>query len=277
MSQETRSSDPALWLRFLGEELKARSVPISELAESMLALQQILVKARQKETNSLEKSSIRKTQERRKIALQLAERRRESDAYGFSPILSDPLVTNFVAPLIVQALGALLLYASKKVVEAIRREPAKEEEKKDEEAEPAGPTDLVYVAVIYQPVLTLIRRINRFSGVREVEIYSPQTDLPVVHLTQDTAKYMRSLARETYLGPPLALQGRVKSLLYDRNLALIEPRRGHDVRAYLSRDDFDNLRKAPRQAFVTLTGRPRLHLGAKTPHVRELEVKSWEI
>jgi hypothetical protein len=275
MSQETRSENSILWLRFIGSDLTARSVPISELAESMLALQQIITKAYQHETNSLGKASIRKHQEKRQIALQLEERRRDSDAYGFSSMFSD-----LIAPLIVQAVSALLVYAGKKVQEVIRRPPAKEDVKEDIKegvGQAERSLDLVYVAVIYQPVLTLARRINKYSGAIEVEILSPQTELPIVHLTKDTAVYLKSLAKETYLGSPISLRGRVKSLLYDRNLALIEPPSGHDVRAYLSREDFESLRRAPRDALITLNGQPRFHLGAKTPIIREVEVKNWEI
>lgn len=126
MSQETRSDNPVLWLRFIGKDLTVRSVPISELAESMLALQQIIVKAYQHETKTLGKASIRKHQERRKIALQLEERRRDSDAYGLSSMFSD-----LIAPLIVQALSALLVYAGKKVKKVISRQPAQEDIKED--------------------------------------------------------------------------------------------------------------------------------------------------
>jgi len=65
--------EPSLWLKFSGEDLDVRSIPIYELGDTLVAVQRIIHKTFLFENDRLKKHAQLTQEERRRLSLQISE------------------------------------------------------------------------------------------------------------------------------------------------------------------------------------------------------------
>lgn len=102
--------EPALLLKFSGEDLDIRSVPIYELGETLMAIQRIVHKTFLYDSQRLKKHAQLTNEERVGLSLQISERRKSSDVYALIPFVSDPATQQYLLMLLKIGLGSLAKY-----------------------------------------------------------------------------------------------------------------------------------------------------------------------
>jgi hypothetical protein len=251
-------TEPSIWIRFVGDDLAGRSVPVHDLSMTLLAAQRVIYKAHLFKTDRLSTSAAPTSKERINLALRLGERRRESDAYC---LLGDPLFREIVAPLIVQGLTAIAAYAAAAL--RFKKKPKV----------PASISQNWLTIIIYPQVVSFTKRVDGAVGIREVEIYSQSRDFQTtITFDRDARTYVRSIGSQSFPGSPGVLVGRVKTLYYEEYSALVERETGPSVKVYLSEDDFDTIRREKdRLSIIEFHGTPLLRLGSETFDFKEFE------
>ena len=121
-SVSREKDEPTLWLKFSGELLDVRSVPIYELGDTLIALQRIVYKASIQSNNRLNKYAQLTQDERKRLALQIAGKEKSSDLYALVPFMADAAVRQYLISLLKMSLGALGRYALKSVISGANRE-----------------------------------------------------------------------------------------------------------------------------------------------------------
>ena len=254
----------SLWIRFLGEDLGGRPVPIHDLSLTMLAVQRLIYKAYLVREERLTRFAMPSDRVRTELALRLGDKRRESDAYS---LFADPLFTAIVAPLIVNVLTALGKY----LVSRNRRKTATA-------AVPPAITRSPLSVLSYPQVLSLTQRLDEGSGITGLEIYSDVRGSPRVKLDGNARAYVRELGARPFHGPPEVLEGQVKTLYYDDGSALVERDGAPSVKVSLPSKQFDTVRQEPaREAVIRFYGRPRWRLGTESLDYREFNAQRVEI
>jgi hypothetical protein len=104
-------SNNSILLKFSGKDLDIRSVPIYELGDTLVAVQRIAHKAFLFENGRLIKHAQLTQIERKKLSLQINDRRKSSDIYALAPFLSDPICQQYLVSLLKIGMGALAKYA----------------------------------------------------------------------------------------------------------------------------------------------------------------------
>ncbi len=167
MNQE----ESMLWLRFIGEDLNIKSLPISELGTVLVAFQQIINKAYLFEKQSLTKGAKLSIPDRKSCALQIGAHRKSSDEYGFITFVTDPVVVDHVKTLVVDAAVALGAYALGKAVSKNENEPSNQ----------------YFIGSIYNQVTAINDRIENIGGVESIEIRGGSgVDVEKVTFTTET-------------------------------------------------------------------------------------------
>ncbi len=109
-----------LSIKFEGNTLAARSLPIYELACSLIAVQRIVHKAALFSEGRLEKNVHLPTWRREELALRIKAHRHGSDIWGLAPYLTNPAVGPIFQQLIAMSLGALAPYVLKTFMRTTR-------------------------------------------------------------------------------------------------------------------------------------------------------------
>lgn len=109
--------DSVLWLELIGRQLEESSTPIYELGRSFTTVQEIINRtylylSREESSNLrlpgyLPFSKRLSQEERFRLSLQVAYRRKGSDIYGFLPFLKDPIIQQVIGNVASEALKAL--------------------------------------------------------------------------------------------------------------------------------------------------------------------------
>ena len=110
------NEEPSIWLKFSGKELDVRSIPIYELGDTLVAVQRIIHKTFQFENGRLKKGAHLTQAERKRLSLQISERRKSSDLYALIPFAADPALQQYLLTLLKVGLGSLAKYALKSVL-----------------------------------------------------------------------------------------------------------------------------------------------------------------
>jgi len=108
------NKEPMLWLKFSGKSLDVQSMPIYELGDTLIALQRIIHKTFLHDQERLKKHAQLTQEERKRLSLQITDRKKSSDLYALVPFVADPAVQQNIAMLLKFGLGALAKYALKK-------------------------------------------------------------------------------------------------------------------------------------------------------------------
>jgi hypothetical protein len=265
-----------LWIRFLGKKLETRSVPIYELGEVLVSIQQIINKAYLYKAPSKKTALTKK--EREKLALQISTRKKDSDAYGITSFLSDTVTQAFIAPIIVEALIALSKYGLKKIKEIFKK--SKKDEK--EIASDSSESDRKYIASIFPQIFNILRRIDAIGGITAIEIFvEPQTDVSIVVLKKEIKSYVKELKDIIFYDDELEIEGMVTRFNTRTNMVRVETETYGNVKVFLNlnRNDFQTIRYDKRRfPKVKFKAKPRFHFGRESfLRLEEFEAELIEI
>lgn len=247
--EHLKDKEGSFWIRFYGKDLVGQSVPIENLSISFLALQRIIYKAYLFDKGRLARFAMPSYKDRAKLALYLGERRKESDAYM---LLSNPMFTSIVGPLIVLSLKAIADYA----VAALRSRRTK----KLELPESIEKKSLVFL--VYQPVISLVNQLDEETGILKFQIYSEKRGLSKkITFHHKDKTYMKDVGTVPFHTEHETLKGKIKTLYYKKYSALVEQKKGPSFKTFLSEKDFDAIRQfRDKDKTIEFYGRQRLQL-----------------
>lgn len=254
---------PILWLRFIGEELDVKALPIYELGKILIACQRVINKAYLFEKEALSKGAKLTPAERQNCALQINVHQKSSDEYGFISFATDPVVVNHIKTLVVDGLVALGAYALFKAVSKEKENP---------------PPNQYFIGSIYNEVTIINDRIENIGGVDSIEIRGGKgIDVNPIIFTKETKTYVRKLENETYHGEIQILVGTITKLFPNRLIAEIKIEPDYYTKVFMNNTDFDFVRYKTRTGdIIKFMGRPIYRLGHKTTKICEFEAISIE-
>lgn len=244
-------------IRFVGEELKVRGVSIYDLSNSLLALQRIVHKAHLSIEDRLVKGAFPDKEERQRLALQIGERRRESDAFALLPILTDSQVQDYMLKLADYVFSGIVGYYVGDVLKRVQKE-------KDSNKQ-------IFIGSIYTEVATIVNRIDASGGVEGINIGAPSAGRETVAaFDAGTKEYLSAIKGEIVLGDYQELKGRVYKLYPASKIVSIRRGGGRTASVFLNENDFERIRyhRESNPIFI-FRGRPRFQFGVETKVVSE--------
>lgn len=250
-------------IRFIGEGLETKGIPIYELGQTFIAFQRIINKAYLFKNQKLKKGMALSTEERRTCALQMIGRKKESDGYGLSPFLTDPVYGDLVKDLIVVGVTAIAAYTIKKIF------PPKEN----------NPSNQILIGSIKNEVNIFVNRIGTFSGADNIQI-SPGKDLDfeTLNIDKETQEHVRGMSFDYLQGEHMEIYGVVTRIHPRRMTVDIKDRPNHYITVHLTESDFDTIRKSKKITnYIKITGYPIYKFGFKTPDFDEFKAGKIEI
>jgi hypothetical protein len=255
-------------LKFSGENLDLRSVPIYELGDTLVAVQRILHKAFLFENGRLTKHAQLTQIERKQLSLQINERRKSSDVYALIPFLSDPINQHYLVPLLKIGMGALSKYALQTVFSKRSTEGHEKASINARDIEGS-----LFVGAIYADTVQITNHIHNIGGVESIEL-TPEggLDVPAIKFTQDTQKYVRDLANQSFRGESQEIVGNVTRLIPNRLIAEVKLAPARYVKVGLAEDAFLFVRYNTEQdQLLRFRGYPISRLGEDLKTFREFE------
>ncbi|MCK4824877.1 hypothetical protein KA005_54500 [bacterium] len=245
----SETTKEVLAIKFVGEDLDLTSVPIYELGEVFIAYQRIIYKIFLFENRRLKKGAKLLREERQRMALQVLDRRKESDLWALVPFISEPAVIDTIRNLVNASLIELGRYALQSLFG------------KDEES--GRPTGSQITGAIHAETVTITNHIYNIGNIERVEFHGgANISAPPVIFTGETRDFVRDVPYQTYEGPPQEIQGTVTKLFPNRLIAEVCLRPGQYVKVNLSDDTFNDVRYRTGQGdLVTFLGRPVYRLG----------------
>lgn len=266
--------EPSLLLKFSGEGLDVRSIPIYELGDTLVAVQRIIHKTYLFENDRLKKHAQLTQDERQRLSLQISERRKSSDVYALIPFAADPALQEYVLTLLKIGLGTLAKYALKSVLS-------------DTSKQKSGTTSIqardvqgsVLVGAIYAETVQITNHINNIGGIDSIELIpSSGMNIASIKLTTDTQKYVREIANESYRADPDEIVGYVTHLYPNRLLAEIKLAPSRYVKVGLDEESFRFVRyDTVSEQQLRFKGRPIVKLGKDLSTFQDFEAESVEI
>ena len=265
--------EPALWLKFSGDLLDVRSVPIYELGDTLVALQRIVHKTFLHTNERLKKHAQLTQDERKRLSLQISERNKSSDLYGLVPFVADAAVQQYLATLLKIGLGTLAKYALKSV---LSDEHQRRENKTSLRARDVRGSSLV--GAIYAETVQITNHINNIGGIESIELIPAQgLKIEPVRLTSETQEYVREIMNESYKGEPEEITGYVTRLYPNRLLADIKLEPGRYVKVGLNEEAFRFVRyETGPEEQLRFRGCPIIRLGKDITSYQEFEADSVE-
>lgn len=259
--------EPILWLRFIGEELDVKTLPIYEFGTVLISFQRIVNKAYLFRKGTLTKGGKLSYEERKNYALQIGSHQKSSDEYGFISFATDPVVTNHIKTLIVDGIVALGIYASYAVGKAIWKNKENSQDNQH------------LIVSIYNEVRVINDRINNIGGVDSIEIRAGRgiASEPVL-FTTETQSYLRQLENETYRGQMQTLIGTITKLFPNILSVEIKVKPNYYTRVSMDISDFATIRyTTAEEDLIRFRGWPIYKLGQETAKILEFEAVSMEI
>ena len=259
-----RYEESLFTVRFVGPELNTVGVGIYDLGLTLVAFQRLVHKAYLAKTDSVRKGAFPEKNRRQELALQIGERRRESDAFGLIPIITDPMALQTLKYCADAVFNGVVGYYSGKVLERLKTE-------KDE-------TKKLFIGSIYSEVTNIIGRIDGGAAIHGIEINAPSLQNAKPLLFDETKKeQINSLRNERFLGQAQEITGDVFKLYPHSGIVSIRVSKRGKCTVFLEPDLFDKIRYAePGQSKVKFTGRPRYALGVETKAITEFEAYAIE-
>ena len=265
---------PSLWLKFTGETLDVRSIPIYELGDTLVALQRIIHKTFLFENNRLKKHAQLTQVERAQLSLQISEHRKSSDLYALIPFIADPALQAYLVALLKIGIGTLTKYALKSVL-------AKDDKPK------GGTTTLqardvqgsVLVGAIYAETVQITNHINNIGGIETIEIIPADAlDVVPVKFTAETQSYVREIAKFGYRAAREEIVGYVTRLLPNRLIAEIKLAPSRYVKVGLDESNFNFVRyKTEAEQLLRFKGHPIVKLGKDESTFQEFQADSVQL
>lgn len=244
-----------LSIKFEGEELATRSLPIYELASSLIAVQRIVHKAALFTEGKLAKGIHLPTRRREELALQISSHKKSSDLWGLTPYLTDPALGPIFQGLIVAGLGALGAYAGKKIG-----------------TEKTTPKNQVLIVNIFPEIKQLADRVGNIGGVDRIEFLGPHDKVGQgLVIDAKTQEYVRDLEHKVVPGKTTIIAGVITKLLPQSFRLDIEDAPGHYIRVAMDEKLFEKVRRLPvlMEREIRLEGIPLYKLGDATGGIHE--------
>lgn len=255
-SENVDNRSELLTIRFTGPNLSRRSVAISDLGETFIAIQRIVNKAALNESGRLEKGARLHSNEKAKLALEIVSHRKSSDLWGLSTILSDKAFGPIVQGAIVAALAGVCKYVWKRVTNS-------------------GDTSKTQILVvnIFPEMRTLTNRIRDDGEIVGVELANPNAkQKEEIVVTKETQRYVKSIENEKVPGKRCLVVGQVKRLHPQSRYIDLEDRSGNGIRIYMERELFEKVRLLGNLGpDITLEGVPLYKLGNLSPRFDEFK------
>jgi hypothetical protein len=280
MNTDTDQIDRLLSLRFIGNELEYKAVPIYELGQSLISIQRIVNKAYLLREGRLELESQLSNDEQRMVALQIGSRFKKSDGYGLIPLFTDPATVEMLKTVLEVGIKALSIYMLAQVEIKMIQKKKETVEKQGVVKKPSHhlgkkPSQM-FISSIYNDVKVLTERLDRKGGIKNLEIALPEGyDLPPVNFSSDTKEYVRHLENQPVLGETQDISGIIERLDQFRLMAEVRLTNQQLVKVYLEAELFQTARyRVGKDEIVTFTGRPIMKLGARS---RFKEFEAYEI
>jgi hypothetical protein len=244
-------------VRFVGDDLTRRGVSIYDLSNSLLAFQRIVHKAHLSLEERLVKGAFPDIEDRQRLALQIGERRRQSDAFALVPILSDPQVQQYMLKLADYVFSGIVGYYVGDVLRRVQKE-------KD-------PNKQIFIGSIYTEVANIVNRIDASGGVEGINIGAPSHGRETIaSFDSDTKSYLSSIRGEVVLGDYQEIIGKVYKLYPASRIVAIRRAGGKTVSVFLNEQDFDRIRyhRESNPQFI-FRGRPKFQFGIETRSVSD--------
>lgn len=257
MKQREKFENGIYSIRFVGEELSERGVSIYDLSNSLLALQRIVHKAHLSLEDRLVKGAFPDKEDRQRLALQLGERRRQSDAFALVPILTDPQVQQYMLKLADYVASGIVGYYVGDVLKRVQSE-------KD-------PNKQIFIGSIYTEVANIVNRVDASGGVDGINIGLPSRGRETIAtFDANTKEYLSSIKGEVVLGTYQEIQGKVYKFYPASRIVAIRRSGGRTVSVFLNEKDFDRIRylRESNPSFI-FRGHPRFQFGVETKVVSE--------
>lgn len=253
-NNEKLQDESLLWVRFYGPELEAKSVPIYELGQTLVALQTIIHKVYWYTQEPPSKRRIGLSRDvRNRLALRIKERQVGSDLYALSSFLSDPYVIGIIASLVGTAFFTLGAYVHKQI-----------RQRNNSRSAPM-------TSAIYNQVNILVDRINNTGGITKIEVSIPSESKPLV-FDESVQQYLREIRSEPIYGETTQIEGQLSRLDVRFFTGFIHTRPGY-VRLHLSPEDFNRIRYQSQGApMIKVEGRYLYFLGREGGRFNEFEV-----
>ncbi|KUO96125.1 hypothetical protein [Ferroacidibacillus organovorans] len=275
MALENRKS--LLKIRFIGEELSEKSVPIYDLGESLISVQRLVHKA-YLETRGYHKGRQQLSSvERRKLALQISARQKQSDSYLLDAFLaSHPILTGIysttIGACISEMITAVAVYSKKQIHTMFDSRT-----KPKEPANSAMEAKLQFIINLYSEVATIANRVNNTSRVTQVELHTQDDfNLEKVQFDIDNRDYIRSLYGEKFTASESTITGLIESLNIARQTATVRTPSGI-VNVKMKSTDFAKVRyEAVDDSAVTFKGNYVIQIGKNTHGKLDFEASSIE-
>jgi hypothetical protein len=270
-----------LWVRFVGQNLDERSVPIYLLGESFIAFQRIVNKAYLAQNDRLGTGSQLTNFEREMLALQVGERRKESDGYGFLPFQITPDMMELLKGLATQIVIAFGQYAYQKI--KTRNDTGNEKEQdskeyKNGEKQPISESP-EFVGSIHKDLSVIVRTIEGIGNIREIQFSVPNDPhVKAVVLNVDTKGYVQDLASQSYLGKQQDLTGEIARLEPGENIITIRKKHTRKlIRVYATENIFNDVRYSDikENDFITFSGHPIHRYGDDVSKYDKFEAKAF--
>jgi hypothetical protein len=247
MAKYNRPLGDILWIKFEGEALRTRSLPIYELGSSLIAIQRIIHKAALFSEGKLEKDFHLPTRRREELALQISNHEKGSDLWGLTPFLTDPALGPIFQQIIAGALIALAAYVGQKIG------------KKNETHQ-----NQILIVNIFPDVKRLTDRIGNIGGVERIE-FSGQQGKGGQGLIIDsrTQEYVREIEYQLVPGNKIIVSGVVTRLLPQSFQLDISDAPGHYIRVEMDGEQFEKIRRLPTlmEREIKFEGIPMYRLG----------------
>lgn len=264
MKNRERYENGLFTLRFVGEELKARGVSIYDLSHCLLAIQRIVHKAHLSIDDRLMKGAFPDKEERQFLALQIGERRRESDAFALIPIITDARFQEYLLKLADYVFSGIVGYYVGDVLTRVKGE--------------RDPNKQIFIGSIYTEVANIVNRVDASGGVEGISLGAPALGKPTIAAFDLQSKdYLATLKNQYFLGDYQQIKGRVYKLYPASNIVAIRRAGGRTVSIFLNDQDFDRIRyHRETNPLFLFSGRPRYQFGVETKAISEFEADQIE-
>jgi hypothetical protein len=258
-ANEISFEESLIQLRFVGDELNNKSIPIYDLGVSLITVQRIVHKAYLAQQGSLEDTNQLTEQERLLLSLQISSRKKSSDGYGLIPFLTnDSLIKSIeiILPIVFNALGQYVM----KRIEARKTEP---EGKTDQEDETKSFDEQLFTGSIYAEVVQVAERIENKGVIKQIELSTTRKiEQPKLKFDADTKEYLKSLKDHQVFGRFQDVGGKVNKIDDVNNIVEVKISARRVIKVHLTDNDFEIVRYgAKRYATIIFSGVPILLLG----------------
>ncbi|GAB5562656.1 MAG: hypothetical protein SynsKO_43030 [Synoicihabitans sp.] len=246
-------------LRFVGEKLDQKAIPIYELGTALVALQRLIHKAHLSRLDRLSESNYPSKKERINLALQLGARRRLSDAYGLVPVNAEEGNFDYISELADFAIKNIAAYESVADFDYFQR---------------IADNRKLYIINIYNQISALSDRIGNVGGIESIEISGHLSgDARAVYITSETRDLVKTVKGRLMKGPLTQLLGEVVDFNPVGNIVrLLVDSQNRVMAVRMTLDDFSRVRYSRQR-------RPRLRVEGWPLHkmgVESLKYESFE-